>query len=136
MNNLYINASSKVDEFMNIPYEERTPEQRWAILCVEIRKLKHWQRSQLGKYFGVVTSTVCYWEAGKTFPKNDIIYKAAELLGRSVDNLVSYLNNSDYEITTQQDSDIYDLAVTLKEDELLTLIKKLIELAIAKQKKA
>jgi transcriptional regulator with XRE-family HTH domain len=137
MNNTYLPTLSKVEQFLQISYEDRTPEQRWAIMCVETRKQKNWRRSQLGEYFKVVTSTVCYWESGKTFPKNDIVYKMAELLGRGVDEIVSYLENSENsnKINKPSITVIYDIAASMDEKSLLELIGKLVELAIIKSLK-
>lgn len=132
-----MNTPGKVDSFLLIPYELRTPEQRWAIFCLECRKRKNWKRSQLADYLGVATSSVFYWESAKVFPKNEIIYKMAELDSKSVDDLIAYLHNSKSQstnnVTINNIHDLVKLTQNLSCIELLQLIKQLTEVMIAKQ---
>jgi transcriptional regulator with XRE-family HTH domain len=102
---------------INIPYEEQTPAQRWAILCREEREKRYWVRRLMADYFGVVISTVTFWEQAKSYPKNEYVYKMAELKQMSPDDLIAYLNNTK---TQEAKSKPGLIERTLKEADTLT----------------
>jgi len=122
---------------INISYEDQTPAQRWAILCREEREKRYWVRRVMAEKFGVVTSTVTFWEQAKSYPKNEHIYKMAELKQVSPDELIAHLNNT----KTQEAKNKPGLvertlqeADTLTDEETARLITALVAL-LAKKKK-
>lgn len=123
----------------NLTYEEQTPAQRWAELCKEEREKRYWVRRLLAEYFGVVTSTVTFWEQGKSFPKNEYIYKMAELKLVSPDSLINWLNNTADDNEPQQSS-LLERTVTeaesLSDNETADLITALVALLVSKKKGA
>lgn len=123
----------------NLTYEEQTPAQRWAELCKEEREKRYWVRRLLAEYFGVVTSTVTFWEQGKSFPKNEYIYKMAELKQVSPDSLINWLNNTADDNEPQQSS-LLERTVTeaesLSDNETADLITALVALLVSKKKGA
>jgi transcriptional regulator with XRE-family HTH domain len=123
---------------ITIPYEEQTPNQRWAIICREERLKRHWVRRELAEKFNVVTSTVTFWEQAKSFPKNESIYMMAELMQVPPSDLIDYLNNT----KTQDDQDKPSLiertlkeADTLTDEETTDLITALVLLLAKKKEK-
>ena len=100
-----------------LPYEEQTPAQRWAIVCREEREKRYWVRRQMAQYFGVVTSTVTFWEQAKSYPKNEYVYKMAELKQISPSDLISYLNNTS---STEKKEKLSLIQRTLKEADALS----------------
>lgn len=122
---------------INIPYEDQTPAQRWAILCREEREKRYWVRRVMAEKFGVVTSTVTFWEQAKSYPKNEHIYKMAELKQVSPDELIAYLNNTKTQEAKNKPGLIertLQEADTLTDEETARLITALVAL-LAKKKK-
>ena len=83
-----------LEDFKGIPYEKQTPAQRWALICEKEREKRGWVRRPMAKHFGVVTSTVTFWEQAASYPKNESIYKMAKLINATPDELINHLNNS------------------------------------------
>ena len=122
---------------ITIPYEEQTPAQRWAVICREERLKRHWVRRQLAEKFGVVTSTVTFWEQAKSYPKNEYIYMMAELMQVPPSDLIDYLNNTRTQEAQHKASLIERTlkeADTLTDEETASLITALV-LLLAKKKK-
>lgn len=122
---------------INISYEDQTPAQRWAILCREEREKRYWVRRVMAEKFGVVTSTVTFWEQAKSYPKNEHIYKMAELKQVSPDELIAYLNNTKTQEAKNKPGLIertLQEADTLTDEETARLITALVAL-LAKKKK-
>lgn len=121
---------------ITIPYEEQTPAQRWATVCQNEREKRYWVRRQLAEYFGVVTSTVTFWEQAKSYPKNEYIYKMAELKQMPPSDLIAYLNNTTTQEVQHKSSLIERTlkeADTLTDEETARLITALVAL-LAKKK--
>jgi transcriptional regulator with XRE-family HTH domain len=121
---------------ITVPYEEQTPAQRWAILCREEREKRYWVRRLMADYFGVVVSTVTFWEQAKSYPKNEFIYKMAELKRMSPSDLIDYLNNTKTKEAENKPSLIertLEEADTLTDEETANLITALVAL-LAKKK--
>lgn len=120
----------------NPPYESQTPAQRWATICREEREKRYWVRRQMADYFGVVTSTVTFWEQAKSYPKNEYVYKMAELRQQSPSDLIDYLNNTSSKESISKPSLIERTlkeADTLTDEETASLITALVAL-LAKKK--
>lgn len=121
---------------ITIPYKEQTPAQRWATVCRNEREKRYWVRRQLAEYFGVVTSTVTFWEQAKSYPKNEYIYKMAELKQMPPSDLIAYLNNTTTQEVQHKSSLIERTlkeADTLTDEETARLITALVAL-LAKKK--
>lgn len=127
-------AKLKVHSFGLIPYEERTPEQRWALFCLKAREQRNWRRSQLAKYFDVSLSTVAYWENAEVFPKNEVVYKMSALLNIPVDKLISEIYNTENKAVVKKSSvkEIIDLASTLTVRDVAELLSALTDLLLSK----
>jgi transcriptional regulator with XRE-family HTH domain len=127
-----------LDDHKGIPYEEQTPQQRWASVCKKVRKKKNWVRRPLAEHFGVVTSTVTFWEQATSYPKNESIYKMAKLIGVTPDELINHLNNTNQIKTTPQIaiksvSKLIESAKHLSEEELGDVINNLVKMLITKK---
>jgi transcriptional regulator with XRE-family HTH domain len=123
-----------LEDFKGIPYKEQTPQQRWALICEKVRKKNGWSsRAPLARHFGVVTSTVTFWEQAKSFPKNEYVYKMAKLTNVTPDELINHLNNSK-EIKLAREMKpkvkIVESAKNLTEEELREVINDLVQLII------
>lgn len=121
---------------INVPYESQTPAQRWAVICREEREKRYWVRRQMSEYFGVVTSTVTFWEQAKSYPKNEFIYKMAELKQIQPSDLIDYLNNTQSKESVNKPNLIERTlkeADTLTNEETASLITALVAL-LAKKK--
>lgn len=106
-----------MNEITVLPYEEQTPAQRWAIVCREEREKRYWVRRQMAQYFGVVTSTVTFWEQAKSYPKNEYVYKMAELKQINPSDLINHLNNTS---STEKKEKLSLIQRTLKEADALS----------------
>ena len=123
---------------ITVPYEEQTPAQRWAIICREERLKRHWVRRHLADKFGVVISTVTFWEQAKSYPKNEYIYMMAELMQVPPSDLIDYLNNTRTQEALDKPSFIERTlkeADTLTDDETASLITALVLLLAKKKEK-
>ena len=123
---------------ITLPYEQQTPAQRWAILCRQEREKRYWVRREMADYFGVVTSTVTFWEQAKSYPKNEFVYKMAELKQMSPSDLIDYLNNTKSQEAKSRPSLIERTlkeADTLTDEETANLITALVLLLAKKKEK-
>lgn len=129
-------AMMKIDALLKIPYEQQTPAQRWGIICHKEREKCYWVRRIMAEKFGVVTSTVTFWEQAKSYPKNEHIYKMAELMQISPDELIAHLNNTKTQEAKNKPGLIertIEEADTLTDEETARLITALVAL-LAKKK--
>lgn len=124
-----------LDEFKRIPYELQTPSQRWAVICAKERKRKDWVRREMAQYFGVVTSTVTFWEQAHSYPKNEYIYKMAQLIKVEPNELINHLNNTQQlkqsELDIKPSNKIIETAKTLSKEELGNVIQELVKLLVS-----
>lgn len=124
-----------LDEFKRIPYELQTPAQRWAVICAKERKKRDWVRRHMAQYFGVVTSTVTFWEQAHSYPKNEYIYKMAELIKVEPNDLINHLNNTKKleksELEIKPSNKIIETAKTLSKEELGGVIQELVKLLVS-----
>jgi transcriptional regulator with XRE-family HTH domain len=121
---------------INLPYEDQTPAQRWAVVCREEREKRYWVRREMAAYFDVVTSTVTFWEQAKSYPKNVHIYKMAELKQIPPSDLIDHLNNTTTKETSVKRTLIdrtLEEADTLTNEETANLITALV-IFLAKKK--
>lgn len=122
---------------IDLPYEQQTPAQRWALICTQEKEKRYWVRRQMAEHFGVVTSTVTFWEQGKSYPKNEFIYMMANLMQVSPTYLINWLNNTPNEQDLPQKSFVdrtLHEAESLTDTETADLITALVALLVTKKK--
>ena len=126
-----------LDEFKRIPYKLQIPAQRWAVICAKERKRKNWVRREMAQYFGVVTSTVTFWEQAHSYPKNEHIYKMAQLIKVEPNELINHLNNTQQlkqsELDIKPTCTIIETAKTLSKEELGDVIGKLVKILVSNE---
>jgi transcriptional regulator with XRE-family HTH domain len=124
-----------LDKFKQIPYTEQSPMQRWAVICVKERRKKDWVRREMAQHFGVVTSTVTFWEQGKSYPKNEYVYKMAELIKVTPNDLINHLNNTQPLKHVEEDCPniILEKAESMSPEELGDVIAQLLQLLVGKK---
>jgi len=122
-----------------LSYKDQTPAQRWSIICREEREKRYWVRRQMANYFNVVTSTITFWEQAKSYPKNEYIYKMAELKQVTPNSLINWLNNTVDEKECVQQSLLertLSEAEALSDNETADLITALVAMLVSKKTKS
>jgi transcriptional regulator with XRE-family HTH domain len=122
-----------------LSYKDQTPAQRWSIICREEREKRYWVRRQMANYFNVVTSTITFWEQAKSYPKNEYIYKMAELKQVTPNSLINWLNNTVDEKECVQQSLLertLSEAEALSDNETADLITALVAMLVSKKIKS
>jgi hypothetical protein len=122
-----------------LSYKDQTPAQRWSIICREEREKRYWVRRQMANYFKVVTSTITFWEQAKSYPKNEYIYKMAELKQVTPNSLINWLNNTVDEKECVQQSLLertLSEAEALSANETADLITALVAMLVSKKTKS
>ena len=122
-----------------LSYKDQTPAQRWSIICREEREKRYWVRRQMANYFDVVTSTITFWEQAKSYPKNEYIYKMAELKQVTPNSLINWLNNTVDEKECVQQSLLertLSEAEALSDNETADLITALVLMLVSKKTKS